>query len=80
MSQDAVAPAITFESDGFSQSWRAGEPSEPLRLKYMAPGHFCPDVVDLLDFGEADSLRGRVVRGFMWLMEFWPKPGSTPHD
>lgn len=43
-------------------------------LKYMAPGHFCPDVCDLTDFGEADFLRGRVVRAFFRLMELWPKP------
>lgn len=47
-------------------------------LKYMAPGHFCPDVCDLSDFGEADYWRGRVVRAFFRLMEHWPKP--TAHS
>lgn len=43
-------------------------------LKFMPPGHFCPDVCGIEDFGEADYLRGRVVRAFFRLMQFWPKP------
>lgn len=42
-------------------------------LKFMPPGHFCPDVCDLSDFSEADYLRGRVVRAFFRVMEWWPK-------
>jgi hypothetical protein len=45
-------------------------------LKFMAPGHFCPDVCGIEDFGEADYLRGRVVRAFFRLMQFWPHPTS----
>lgn len=41
-------------------------------LKFMPPGHFCPDVCGIEDFGAADYLRGRVVRGFFRLMAFWP--------
>lgn len=43
-------------------------------LKFMPPGHFCPDVLGLEDLGEADFLRGRVVRGFFRLMQLWPHP------
>lgn len=44
-------------------------------LKFMVPGSFCPDVCGIEDFGEADTWRGKVVRGFFKLMRYWPKPG-----
>jgi len=50
------------------------EPRTGNPLKYMPPGHFCPDVCGLEDFGDADTWRGRVVRGFFRLMRWWPKP------
>jgi hypothetical protein len=47
----------------------------------------CPDLLDYDRIGEADNLRGRVVRCFFWLMRAWPSlyrgggcissPGST---
>lgn len=43
-------------------------------LKFMPPGHFCPDVCGIEDFGEADTWRGRTVRVFFRLMAYWPKP------
>ena len=43
-------------------------------LKFMAPGHFCPDVCGIEDFGPADYWRGRVVRTFFHLMRLWPHP------
>jgi hypothetical protein len=43
-------------------------------LKFMPPGHFCPDVCGIEDFGDADTWRGRTVRGFFRLMRHWPKP------
>lgn len=43
-------------------------------LKFMAPGHFCPDVCGIEDFGDADTWRGKTVRGFFRLMKHWPKP------
>ena len=43
-------------------------------LKYMPPGHFCPDVCGIEDFGDADTWRGKTVRGFFKLMRYWPKP------
>ena len=45
-------------------------------LKFMPPGHFCPDVCGIEDFGDADTWRGRVVRGFFRLMKRWPKPAG----
>ena len=45
-------------------------------LKFMPPGHFCPDVCGLEDFGPADFWRGRIVRGFFRAMSLWPKPTS----
>lgn len=32
----------------------------------------CPDLLRYDQLGEADNLRGRVVRGFFWLMRIWP--------
>lgn len=46
-------------------------------LKYMPPGHFCPDVCGIEDFGEADTWRGKTVRAFFKLMRYWPKPGAV---
>lgn len=32
----------------------------------------CPDLLDYDALGEADGLRGRVVRAFFWLLRAWP--------
>lgn len=32
----------------------------------------CPDLLDLDKIGEADNLRGRVVRAFFRMMRLWP--------
>ena len=32
----------------------------------------CPDLLDYSKIGEADNMRGRVVRVFFWLMRVWP--------
>jgi len=32
----------------------------------------CPDLLGYEQIGEADNLRGRVVRAFFWLLRFWP--------
>lgn len=32
---------------------------------------FCPDLLRYEDIGEADNLRGRVVRAFFWLIRWW---------
>lgn len=34
----------------------------------------CPDLLEHRDLGEADCMRGRVIRGFFWLMRWWPRP------
>lgn len=31
----------------------------------------CPDLLDYHALGEADNLRGRVVRAFFWLIRWW---------
>lgn len=31
----------------------------------------CPDLLRYEDVGMADNLRGRVVRGFFWLIRWW---------
>jgi hypothetical protein len=37
----------------------------------------CPDLLGLSDLGVADGLRGRVVRGFFWLLEIvWRVRGT----
>ena len=32
----------------------------------------CPDLLRYDELGVADNLRGRVIRGFFWLMRAWP--------
>lgn len=64
MSPDWIPPTVTWGA-------HTGTP-----LKFMPPGHFCPDVVGIEDFGPADHLRGRVVRAFFRLMARWPVPGA----
>lgn len=32
----------------------------------------CPDLLRYEQMGEADRLRGRIVRGFFWLLRWWP--------
>jgi len=32
----------------------------------------CPDLLSLRDIGVADNWRGRVIRAFFKLMEYWP--------
>lgn len=32
----------------------------------------CPDLLRYELIGEADGWRGRVVRGFFWLLRWWP--------
>ena len=44
------------------------------KLTYMDPGYLCPDILDIDLIGEADFLRGRVVRFFFYLMRLWPTP------
>ncbi len=34
-------------------------------------GPICPDLLRYEQLGEADGLRGRVVRGFFWLLRIW---------
>ncbi len=31
----------------------------------------CPDLLTYAEIGQADGLRGRVIRGFFWLMQVW---------
>lgn len=33
----------------------------------------CPDLLRYDQLGEADNLRGRVVRAFFWVMRIWPE-------
>jgi len=65
------------------QMWASGNPDEGFyntgsALKFMAPGHFCPDVCGIEDFGDADYLRGHVVRAFFRLMKLWPPKQGKP--
>lgn len=38
---------------------------------HMVGVPFCPDLLEYRYLGEADNLRGRVVRGFFWLIRWW---------
>ncbi len=59
-------------SDPYPYTIRTGPHTDTI-LKFMPPGHFCPDVCGIEDFGTADTWRGRAVRGFFHLMRMWPK-------
>lgn len=37
----------------------------------LTPEHLCPDLLRYENIGEADGMRGRVVRAFFWLMRVW---------
>ncbi len=37
----------------------------------VTPGHLCPDLLRYENIGAADSLRGRAVRAFFWIMRAW---------
>jgi hypothetical protein len=41
---------------------------------WVTPDHLCPDLLRWENIGAADGPRGRVVRGFFWLLRAWP-PG-----
>jgi len=56
-------------------SWHEAAWNQPGRLTAMPsanPRAFCPDLLLYEQLGEADGWRGRVVRGFFWLMRGWP--------
>ena len=38
----------------------------------VTPDHLCPDLLRHANLGEADGMRGRVVRGFFWVLRAWP--------
>lgn len=38
----------------------------------VTPDHLCPDLLRHENIGGADGVRGRVVRGFFWLLRAWP--------
>jgi hypothetical protein len=41
----------------------------------VTPDHLCPDLLRYANLGGADGVRGRVVRGFFWLLRAWPVRG-----
>lgn len=45
-------------------------------FKYVEVYH-CPDLLEYTDIGAADNWRGRVIRGFFWVMRAWPVKGPT---
>ncbi len=49
------------------QFWQFWQPSMT-----MGCGAYCPDLLRYEQIGEADTLRGRVVRTFFWLLRRWP--------
>jgi hypothetical protein len=44
----------------------------PMYGRTLTPTAICPDRLDHTKIGEADNLRGRVVRAFFFLMRLWP--------
>lgn len=73
-----IYPPQVYGPTNYRNEWGGAlyyGPGTETALKLMAPGHFCPDVCDLDDFGEADTMRGHVIRAFFKVMHYWPKPG-----
>jgi hypothetical protein len=48
------------------QSCSTENPSADITIPY------CADLFRYEYLGGADTWRGRVIKGFMWLMDFWP--------
>jgi hypothetical protein len=45
---------------------------------FHLPGQvICPDLLTSEMMGEADNWRGRVIRGFLRLMDLWPHAGPV---
>ncbi len=42
----------------------------------VTPDHLCPDLLRYENIGAADGPRGRVVRGFFWILRAWPPGGK----
>lgn len=42
----------------------------------ITPDHLCPDLLRWSNIGPADGPRGRLVRGFFWLLRLWPPKGT----
>ncbi len=42
----------------------------------VTPDHLCPDLLCYENIGAADGPRGRVVRGFFWVLRAWPPGGK----
>ncbi len=38
---------------------------------FVTPSHLCPDLLRYEQLGAADNWRGRMVRGFFFLMRVW---------
>ena len=38
---------------------------------HTTPDHLCPDLLRYEQIGVADNWRGRIVRGFFWVMQIW---------
>lgn len=38
---------------------------------FVTPNALCPDLLRYENIGEANGWRGRIVRGFFWLMQIW---------
>jgi hypothetical protein len=49
-----------------------GVPQNATTGNLSYPPVYCPDLMRLDNVGEADGLRGRVVRAFFHLMRLWP--------
>ena len=60
---------FTFElqTDG-NYSFSEGTTDVTVRLVGVP---FCPDHLCYEHLGEADNLRGRVIRGIFWLLRWW---------
>lgn len=70
--QDIIAMTAAGEYSGIvtftEQTW-LGNPTGTIVRMVTIP--MCPDLLRYDQLGEADNLRGRVVRAFFWIMRVW---------
>lgn len=70
--QDIIAATAAGEYSGivtFTEQNLLGQSTGTVVRMVTIP--MCPDLLRYDQLGEADNLRGKVIRGFFWLMRVW---------
>ena len=70
-STSAPEQNFTFNTELLRPGWQP-PPATTWFTSTSTPSALSPDLLRLEQIGEADGLRGRIVRAFFRLLEFWP--------